>query len=128
MLIRSSRLPKNQSAGCLDETPLRTVHQRPPKKIAPSKPPATPASPSVRVSFIVILLSVPHGLVLLGDPIPRIQAADRQSGHQQRQCPGVLAWMVFVQPDTERCAEQRRNNDRPADEPHHAQAEPDALR
>src|SRR5664280_1973553 len=62
MLIRSSRLPKNQSAGCLDETPLRTVHQRPPKKIAPSKRPATNASARVSNSFIVILLFVPHAL------------------------------------------------------------------
>src|SRR5664280_3253551 len=102
MLIRSSRLPKNQSAGCLDETPLRTVHQRPPKKIAPSKRPATNASARVSNSFIVILLFVPHCLVFLGDPMPRIQTADREPGHQQRQRPGMLARMVFVQPDTKR--------------------------
>ena len=38
------------------------------------------------------------------------------------------ARIVLVQPDTERRAEQRRNHHRPADQPHHAQAEPDALR
>ena len=38
--VRSRRLPKNQTAGCWDETPLRTVHQSPPKKIVPSTTPA----------------------------------------------------------------------------------------
>src|ERR1035437_2411503 len=40
----------------------------------------------------------------------------------------MFARMVFVQPDTKRCAEQRRHRHRPADQPHHAQPEPDALR
>ena len=78
MLIRSSMLPRNQSAGRWDETPLRTVHHRPPKKIAPSTPPASHASISVSVSFIVILLLLAHRLVFLGDPMPRIQTADRE--------------------------------------------------
>jgi hypothetical protein len=105
----------------------RTVHQRPPKKTAPSPTPATHASARVNVSFIVILLFLPHRLVFLGDPVPRVQTADRESGHQQRQRPGMLARMVFVQPDAERRTEQRRNDHRPADQPHHAQPEPDAL-
>ena len=62
MPVRSSRLPKNHSAGCVDAIPLRTVHQSPPKKMAPSDssrqpsqrqhqrfihrcPPGPPASP-----------------------------------------------------------------------------------
>src|ERR1017187_3401190 len=40
----------------------------------------------------------------------------------------MFARMVFVQPDTKRCAEQRRHRYRPADQPHHAQPEPDPLR
>ena len=36
--------------------------------------------------------------------------------------------MPLVQPETQRRAEQRRNRHRPADEPHHAQAEPDLRR
>src|ERR1019366_2973973 len=39
----------------------------------------------------------------------------------------MFARMVFVQPDAKRCAEQRRHRHRPADQPHHAQPEPDAL-
>ena len=115
MPIRSSRLPKNQSAGCVDATPLRTVHQRPPKKIAPRAPPASPASASVNVSFIVILLLLPHRLVFLGHPMPRIQTAEGETGHQQRQRPGPCARMASVQPEAERRAEQRRNDHRPAD-------------
>src|ERR1035438_5465393 len=128
MPIRASRLAKNQSAGCLDETPLRTVHQSPPKNTTPTPPPAAHASTNIRVSFIVILLFVPHCLFFLGDPMPRVQTADHEPAHQQRQSPGMLARMVFVQPDTERCAEQRRHRHRPANKPHHAQAEPDPLR
>src|ERR1035441_3367211 len=128
MLIRSSRLPKNQSAGWLDEAPLRTVNQRPPKKIAPSNTPAASAGARNNNSFIVILLFVPYLLVFFGHPMPRIQTADREPGHQQRQRPGMLARITLVQPDTERRAEQRWNHHRPADQPHHAQAEPDARR
>ncbi len=42
----------------------------------------------------------------------------------QEWVPGIL----FVQPETERRAEQRRHRHRPADQPHHAQAEPDGPR
>src|SRR5471030_901283 len=101
MLMRSSPLPRNQSAGCGDETPWRTVHHNPPKKIAPSKPPASPASVSVSVSFIAVLRFLPHRLVLLRHPIPRIQTADRETDDQQRQRPWVRARMMLVQPDTE---------------------------
>src|SRR5664280_1461510 len=125
MLIRTSRLPKNQSAGCLDETPFLTVHQRPPKKTTPSKSPTANASASVRVSFIVILLFVPHRFVFLDDPMPRIQTTNRQPGHQQRQRPGMPARVVSVQPNPECRAKQRRNCHRPADQPHHAEAKPD---
>src|ERR1035437_4589579 len=109
MLIRNSPLPRNHRAGCFDDRPLRTVHHRPPKKIAPSKKPTTPAKASISVSFIGILLFLPHGLVFLDDPVPRIQTADRETGHQQRQRPGMLARVVLVQPETERRAEERRN-------------------
>src|ERR1035438_1388786 len=86
MVMRSSRLPRNHSAGCLEDTPLRTVHQRPPKKIAPSTPPASHASTSVEASFIVVVLPfLPHRPVFLGDPVPRVEAAKQEAGHQQRQ-------------------------------------------
>src|ERR1019366_5449194 len=128
MLIRSSMLPKNHSAGRGDETPLTTVHQRPPKKNAPSNRPAAHAGARNKNSFIVILLFVPNLLVLLGHPMPRIKTSDGEPGHHQRQCPGMLARIILVQPDTERRPEQRWNHHRPADQPHHPQAEPDALR
>src|ERR1017187_6690022 len=35
--------------------------------------------------------------------------------------------MVFVQPETKGCSQQRRDDHRPADNSHHAKAEPDAL-
>src|ERR1700722_4937654 len=105
MPVRSNTLPKNQSPGCLDEKPLRTVHQRPPKNIAPSKMPVTRASARLKASFIVILLSVSHFLLFLGDPMPRIETTDCESGNQQSQRPGMFARVVFVQPNTERRAE-----------------------
>src|SRR5579864_3539395 len=126
-LIRSSMLVKNHSAGRGDETPLITVHQRPPKKNAPSNRPAANAGARTKTSFIVILLFVPNLLVFLGHPVPRIQTTDGKPGHQQRQRPGVRARVMLVQPDTERCAEQRRDHHRPADQSHHSQTEPDAL-
>src|SRR5208283_4241734 len=104
----TSRLAKSQSAGCLDETPLRTVHQSPPKNTAPSPPPAAHASTSIRVSFIVILRFLPHRLVFLGHPIPRIQTADCEPGHQQCRRPAMPAGVVFVQPDSECGPEQSR--------------------
>src|SRR5271156_6596704 len=128
MLIRSSRLPKNQSAGRWDERPFRTVHQRPPKKIAPSHAPAANASARDKKSFIVILLFVPNLLVFLGHPMPRIQTADDQADNQQHQSPGLGSGIALVQPETERRAEQRGNHYRPADQAHHAQTEPDARR
>src|SRR5579872_7044622 len=109
MLIRSSMLPQNHNAGRWDETPLRTVHQRPPKKNAPSNKPANNASVKDNDSFIRMLLFVPHLLVFLRDPMPCIQTADGEPGHQQRQCPGMLARIMSIQPDTERRAEERRN-------------------
>src|SRR5665647_2881768 len=92
MLIRSNRLPKNQNAGCSDETPLRTVHQRPPKKMAPSNMPANNASASSKTSFIAILPFVSHGFVFFRYPVPRIEAADREPSHQQRQRPGTVSY------------------------------------
>src|ERR1035438_673162 len=127
MLVRSNRLPKNQSAGWLEEKPLRTVHHRPPKNIAPSKTPITRASARLKISFIVILLLLAHLLVFFVHPVPGIQTADYQAGDQQRQRPGMPSWMVMVQPDAKRRAEQRRNHHGPADQPHHPQAKPDAL-
>src|ERR1022692_2352652 len=127
MLVRSNRLPKNRSAGCLDETPLRTVHQRPPKNIAPSRTPPSRASTRPKASVIVVLLFVSHLLVFLAHPMPGIQTAENQADDQKRQRPGDLSWIALVQPDTERRAEQRRDHYRPADQSHHAQAKPDAL-
>src|ERR1700690_3791831 len=40
----------------------------------------------------------------------------------------MLARMMLIQPDAERCPEQRGNHHRPADQPHHPQTEPHALR
>src|SRR5271166_5127175 len=121
-------LVKNHSAGREDETPLTTVHQRPPKKNAPSKRPKANAGTRNKSSFIAFLLFVPNLLALLGHPMPRIQTPDGEPSHQQRQRPGMLAWIMLIQPDTERRPQQRRNHHRPADQPHHPQAEPDALR
>src|ERR1039458_4430636 len=128
MLVRSHRLPRNQRAARLDETPLRTVHQRPPKNIAPSKMPAARAGSRRKVSFIAHLLFLAHFLILLIHPMPGIQTTDGQADNQQHQRPGMLSRMAIVQPDAQRRAEQRRNHHRPADQPHHAQAKPDALR
>src|ERR1035438_5174871 len=127
-MVRSNRLQRNQSAGCWDEEPLRTVHQRPPKNITPSKTPVTVANTRLKASVIIILLFLPHLLVFLVHPMPGIQTADGQANDQQHQRPGMVSWMAIVEPDTERRAEQRRNNHGPADKPHHAQAKPDALR
>src|ERR1039458_1253475 len=128
MPVRSNRLPRNQSAGCVDEEILRIVHQRPPKNIAPSKTPVTKASARLTVSFVTILIYLSHLLVFLVYPVPGIQTADCQADNQQHQRPGMFPWMTIVQPDTERRAGERRNHHRPANKPHHAQAKPDALR
>src|SRR5664279_5517287 len=98
MLIRSNRLPKNQNAGRSDATPRRTVHQRPPKNMTPSNRPADNASASSKPSFIAILPFVLHGLVFFRDPVPGVEAADREPGHQQRQGPGMCPRIVPVQP------------------------------
>src|SRR5581483_7924027 len=103
-------LPRNHSAGRLEETPLRTVHQRPPKKMAPSKNPAAKATAGIRNSFIVALRFVLHCFCFLRDPIPSVQTSDRQPDHQERQGPRMFAWMVFIQPDAERRAEKRRHD------------------
>jgi hypothetical protein len=60
--------------------------------------------------------------------MPGIQTADRKAGHQQRQRPGMASRMALSSQMTQRRAEQRRNRHRPADQPHHAQAKPDAGR
>src|ERR1035441_9301808 len=84
MLVRSKRLPKNQSAGCSDEKPLRTVHHRPPKNIAPSKAPVTSASTRLKPSLIMILLLIcAHFLVFLIHPMPGIQTSNGQADDQQ---------------------------------------------
>src|SRR5476649_831450 len=106
MLIRKTRLANTHSAGLGDETTLRTVHSRPPKKIAPSASPAAPAGISGCRSFAVIGLVLPNRLVFVGYPVPSVQAAERQPGHQQRERPGVSAGMVLVQPRPESRAEQ----------------------
>src|SRR5664279_1235914 len=121
-------LPKNQSAGRSDETPLITVHQSPPKKNAPSNRPAAKAGARSKNSFIVILLFFANLFVFLGHPMPRIKTTDGEPGDHQRQRPGMLARIMLVQPDTERRPEQRRTDHRPADKPHHSQPVPNALR
>src|ERR1035438_9535329 len=121
MLVRSRTLPKNQSSGSSDEKPLRTVHHRPPKNIAPSKAPVTRASTRLKPSFIMILLLIrAHFLVFLIHPMPCIQTPNGLADDQQHQRPGMVSRMAIVQPDTKRRAEQRRNHHRPADQPHHA--------
>src|ERR1700690_3327663 len=117
-------LPRNQSAAFFAATPFRTAPQRPPKKIVPSKMPATSASARIKKLFIAILRFVAHGFFFLGDPMPRVQAANRQPDYKQRQRPRMFARMMIVQPDAERRAEQRRHDHRPADQSHHAQPEP----
>src|ERR1035437_915298 len=124
MLIRNSPLPRNQSAGRGEETPRRTVHQRPPKKSAPSKTPDVHARTNISGSFIAVLLFIAHGLFLLSHPIPRIHTTERQADDHQRQCPCMLARMMLVQPEAECGAEQRRNDHRPSDQSHHAETEP----
>src|ERR1035441_3515737 len=79
MLVRSNILPKNQSAGRVDAKPLRMVHHRPPKNIAPSKTPASRAGTRLKVSLIVVFLFLSHLLVFLVHPVPGIQAADCRS-------------------------------------------------
>src|SRR5689334_22380645 len=99
MLVRTNWLPTNQSAGWLDERPLRTVHHRPPKKIAPSRTPTTNGRIRVKASFMVFLRFLAHCLVFLGDPMPGIHTTDDQADDQQCQRPGMVSWMMFVQPD-----------------------------
>ena len=60
--------------------------------------------------------------------MPGVEAAERQSGHQERQRPGVSARELFVDPEPKRRAEQCRHDHRPTDQPHHAEAEPDPRR
>src|SRR5580698_8064866 len=103
MLIRSSRLPKNQSAGCFDETHCRTVHHSPPKRIVPITPPATQDRNNVRVSFILVLLPFANGLVFAGNPMPRVQTSDGEPANQECQRPAMFAGVVLVQPKTESC-------------------------
>src|ERR1700722_3965500 len=103
--MRRSMLPKNQSAGRRAERPLRTVHQRPAKKIAPSTRPAAPASNNGSGSFIVRPLVISHCLFFIGDPMPRVQTTNREPHDQERERPGMGSGMMFVQPDAECGAE-----------------------
>jgi hypothetical protein len=125
MLVRSSRLPRNQSAGRFDERPLRTVHQRPPKKNTPSKTPALPAEHQNH-SFIHRHPPVRPAWPCLPWP-PNARHSNSRSRGRQPAAPASRNGFPdsAVQPETKRRAEQRRNRDRPADQPHHAQAEPD---
>src|SRR5664279_453041 len=105
--VRSSRLLRNQSAGAADDRPLITVHHKPPKKNTPSRSPAAKAGNTNSISLIVVLLGSPNLPVFLGHPMPRIQAAQGQPSRQQGQRPGVLARMMFIEPDPQSRAEQR---------------------
>src|SRR5450830_122213 len=128
MHIRSNMLPVNQSAGRLELTPRRTVHHRPPKKIAPSKMPATNANAKLNGSFITVLLLLVYFPVFLGHPMPRIEATEPQSDGQQHERPGTAPWIAIVQPDSECRAEQRRHHHRPSNQAHHAQSRPHDMR
>src|SRR5664279_1063024 len=77
---------------------------------------------------LTVFLFFRHFPVLLGHPRPGVYTAENQADDQERECPGMPPGMVTVQPDTECGAGERRNHHRPADEPHHPQAKPDALR
>src|ERR1035441_8983079 len=125
--VRATRLQRNQSAGWFEETTFRTVHQRPPKNIAPSEIPISRASTRLNVLVMAILLFLQHLFVFLVHPMPGIEAADCEADNQQRQRPGMTAGMMAVQPDTQTCARKGRDRHRPADETHHPQAEPNAL-
>jgi hypothetical protein len=139
MTAETNRIQPGQcssaAAGCRKTTApavstkrlLRTVHQRPPKKIAPSKPPgprqhqikfhSSPSSCSSRMA--------------LSSLATQCQAFKQPRTRPATSSASVQEWrarMAFVQPETKRRAEQRRNHHRPADQPHHAQAKPDPRR
>jgi hypothetical protein len=78
MLILIIRLQKNQSAGHLDDNPWRTVHQSPPKNMAPSNMPAAKA----KKSFIAVTLVVLNCASFLGHPMPSIETADHEACYQ----------------------------------------------
>jgi hypothetical protein len=130
---------RTQSPGCLDETPLRIVHQRPPKKIAPSK--TTPAKHS-RSSSEFSTCSIQHGFTHRC-PSPSAGSSCMALSSCATQC------QAFAQPMTrpaissisvQECAPGWRRSsqipsiapavgtatDQPIS-PGHAQAEPDAL-
>src|SRR5674476_36231 len=109
MLVRARKLVKNQKAIRLEEIANRTVNQRPPKNTAPSSSPHANATTSGRCSRIGSPLFIPHRLVLVRDPVPRIHAPDHKSGSHERQRPRVLPRMMLIKPEAKPCAEQRWN-------------------
>ena len=128
MLIRRSRLPRNQSAGWEDRTPLRTVHQSPPKKMSPSIPPPSPANATIEWFIHGDLPLLAAWPCLPWRPNARhsnSRPRARPRGAPKR--PGMRARIMLVQPHARRRAEQRRDVHGPADHSRHAQAEPDAL-
>src|SRR5580658_8407814 len=124
MAILSKRLLENQTAGRLAEMPLRMVHHRPPKKIAPSRMPTSSATMIADSSLIFFLRFIMHSLILLNQPMPRIRTADDQPNHQQHQRPGMGSRMAPVPPQADHRATERRHCNGPADQTCHAQAEP----
>jgi hypothetical protein len=56
--------------------------------------PAANAGARNKNSFIVILQFVPHLVVFLGYPMPRIQTADCEPSHQQRQRPSTGFYFI----------------------------------
>ena len=81
MLIRSNKLPKNQNAGCSDETPLRTVHQRPPKKMTPLAR-LKIFSSSAEAAFFLKIVSGPRSAAMLWNY--RFETDSRDEANKER--------------------------------------------
>ena len=126
IIVRSKRLPRNQSAGRSDEKHLRTVHQRPAKNITPSKTPVTKAN--LESKFHLSFFSVPRAFPCLPWRPNARHSNGRSRGRRSTApasrdvCPNGVC--------PTRCRglrRQCRHHHRPADQPHHCQAKPDAL-
>jgi len=83
MTVRAIMLQKIHNAGCGETVALPTVHQRPPKKKAPSSKPERRDRDKYRIRIrdrefgsVIggVRLIVVHGLVFRRNPMPSIQA------------------------------------------------------
>jgi hypothetical protein len=122
MPVRSSRLPKNHSAGRGDDHALAHRPPQAAEENAPSPSPARDATTSIRW---FIHRRPPVRRAWLCPPwTPKTTRSDSRSSVRppKRQRPGTAARIVLVQPQAQRRAEQRGNRHRPADQPHHAQS------